>query len=247
MKIINKAKVLVNKFRELTKKYKYKFDNIQTDNNFYFLEDLFFLDIYRDAKSKLNFGPDIPLRVHQGLWCAFYSKSIAGDIVELGTGKGFLFYNIMSTYYEFLKEKKVYLCDTFLPFKTNKSNGQQIPENGISTIYANSFESVKNTFSEWPNVTLIKGLLPHSLTHLETEINQISFLHVDLNFYKAEVECLDFLWNKITPGGVILLDDFGNPGREDQMKAHIDFFEMKGQKILATGSGQGIVIKNNYK
>jgi len=234
---------LINRIFANLKSFKYDFDNLKTNNNFYFLEDSNFLSTYEKTKSILDFHPNIPLRVHQAMWCAFTAKSIKGDIVELGTGKGFLFNNIMSHYGDMLKEKNIYLCDTFLAFKTDMLTGEQNPQNGISKIYAQSYDDVKNSFSIWSNVKLVKGLLPNSLVESNIRIDSISFLHVDLNFYKAEIECLEYLWDKITDGGIILLDDFGNPGREVQMKSHLNFFTSKGQSILSLACGQGLIIK----
>jgi hypothetical protein len=235
--------LLINKILEFFKSFKYSFDNLKTNNNFYFLDDPHFLRTYENAKIILDFQPDIPLRVHQAIWCAYYAKNINGDIIELGTGKGFLFYNIMCHYGHLLKRKNIYLCDTFLSFKTDMLTGKQVPENGISKIYAQSYDQVKNSFAKWENIQLVKGLLPNSLIESNIKIEAISFLHVDLNFYKAEIECLEYLWEKICLGGIILLDDFGNPGREAQMEAHLNFFTSKGQVILSLATGQGLVIK----
>jgi len=241
MNLVYKTKRFIKKL--ITKKYKYSFDNIKSNNNLYFFDDTDFINIYNNAKSLLNFKPEIPLRVHQALWCANYCTSIDGDIVELGTGKGFLFFNILSNHGKQLESKNIYLCDTFLPYKTNMNTGAQIPENGVSDIYAGSLEDVKAVFSKWQNVNLVQGLLPESLEKINVELQSISFLHVDLNYFKAEIECLEILWNKVSLGGVILLDDFGNPGRELQLQSHLHFFRSKGQKILSTATGQGIIIK----
>jgi len=237
--------LIINKISNYFKRFKHNFDNLKSNNNFYFLQDTKFLSIYENTKTILDFHPNIPLRVHQAMWCAFNANNIVGDIVELGTGKGFLFYNIMCHYGDLLKRKNIYLCDTFLSFKTDMLTGQQIPENGISKIYAQSYEQVKNNFARWENIKLVKGLLPNSLMESNFKIDAISFLHVDLNYYRAEIECLEYLWDKISPGGLILLDDFGNPGREAQLNAHLNFFTSKGQTILSLACGQGLIIKTN--
>lgn len=235
---------IINKILEYFKSYKYNFDNLKTNNNFYFLEDTKFLNTYKNTRAKLDFDPNIPLRVHQAIWCAFNANNIDGDIVELGTGKGFLFYNIMCNYGDLLKGKKIYLCDTFLSYKTDMLTGKQVPENGVSKIYAQSYDQVKNSFAKWGNIQLLEGLLPNSLKESNIKIEAISFLHVDLNFYKAEIECLEYLWDKISVGGLVLLDDFGNPGREAQMRAHLNFFTSKDQIILSLACGQGLIIKS---
>jgi DNA repair exonuclease SbcCD ATPase subunit len=61
--------------------------------------------------------------------------------------------------------------------------------------------------------------------------------------YKPEIEALNLLWENINIGGYILLDDFGNPGREKQCEAFTLFFKEKNQFILNLATGQGLVIK----
>jgi O-methyltransferase len=236
----------IRNFLSIFKKYKYDFDNVKTNNNLYFLEEKKFNESYWDIKNKINFLPDIPLRVHQAIWCAENASRIDGDIVELGTGKGFLFLNIMSHSEDMLKHKNIYLCDTFLPYKTDINTGSQLHSNGVSSIYAPSYEYVESCFKKWTNIFLVKGYLPESLSNENSpKISSISFLHVDLNFHEVEISCLEMLWDKVVCGGLILLDDFGNPGRERQMDAHINFFNTKNQSILCLASGQGLIIKRS--
>ena len=234
--------LLINKLMQHFHGFKYRFDNVSINNNLYFMDDPRFQEIYSEAKLRLAFDPDIPLRVHQALWCANNALSVEGDFIELGVGKGFIFYNILSHIGGLCDQKKIYLCDTFVAFKVD-NNGRQLPQNGVSKLYAPSFDVIENRFKAWPNVRLVEGVLPESLKALNREINSISFLHVDLNHHRAEVDCLEYLWPKLSSGAFILLDDFGNPGREAQMKAHLDFFSGKQQPILSLATGQGLVIK----
>ena len=91
---------------------------------------------------------------------------------------------------------------------------------------------VEKNFSQWSNVKLIQGRAPEVLHNIIKENFKISFLHVDLNFYEAEIQSLDFLWDYLSPNAFILLDDYANPGREVQYEAHSLFFKSKGENIL---------------
>ena len=242
MKLIKK--VLLKIKSVLLNNYYHEFDNIKSRNNYYFLNDSNFLKSYNESNIQTDFSvPYIPLRVHQAIWCSLLSKTIEGNIIELGTGKGFIFLNILNFIGDDLKEKNIYLCDTFLPYKPDPDDGIQKSSGVVSKIYSDSKKDVEKTFSKWKNVKIIEGYLPNSLNHIIDSKLKISFLHVDLNHHIPEIKCLNKLWNNIQKGGIILLDDFGNPGRKVQMEKHIEFFKSKKQNILSLACGQGLVIK----
>lgn len=44
-------------------------------------------------------------------------------------------------------------------------------------------------------------------------------------------------------GGVIVFDDFTQPGHELQQRSHFDFAARNGFEILALPTGQGMAIK----
>ncbi len=225
--------------------YKYKFDNIKTKNNLQFLHDQKFLDVLNQTKFITNnYRINIPLRLHQAIFCAHNAVKQNGVFVELGTGRGYVFLTILNYLEKDLNGTNIYLFDTFLPYKTNIKNGSQSANNPKSDIYAIGFDNVNNVFSKWDNVKLIKGLVPDSLDILLQNNIKISFIHIDLNYHKPEIDALNLLWENINIGGYILLDDFGNPGRELQCEAFTLFFKEKKQFILNLATGQGLVIKS---
>lgn len=225
--------------------YPYKFDNLATKNNLSFIHSS---DFVRYHSKSLEYGGRdyrFYLRVHQILWCASVSKSLVGDFVELGTGRGYLFAAVC----EYLKDNKinksVYLYDTYIPYKTDKTTGKQENKFKLSEFYAESFEATRNKFSEYDFVTLVQGTCPDSLRGIyEKENRLISLLHIDLNYHEVEIQSLEYLWSNICSGAMIILDDYANPGREKQYEAHEDFFKSKGLMILTTATGQGIIVKS---
>jgi hypothetical protein len=68
-------------------------------------------------------------------------------------------------------------------------------------------------------------------------------LHIDLNAARVEEECLEKLWDQIVDFGAILIDDFANAGFPDTARILGSYLEQRGQSILITPSGQGIVLK----
>ena len=203
---------------------------------------------YSINQASLQCGRDyqIPMRLHQAIWAIDYvlsNKSTKDlSIVEIGTGRGFIMSGILSSR-DFIKssvKNPIYLFDTFSPYAVSISGGQE-SQNGVHPFYAESIESVKNSFSKWPNVNIIQGLLPESLN--QASIGSIGFLHLDLNNPKVELEVLIQLWPKIQIGGVVISDDYGYLGFDETYKTLNNFFGEVGATVLTSAYGQGIVIK----
>jgi O-methyltransferase len=225
--------------------YKHKFDGISTRANLGFLEEVNFKQYSEEAAAFVGRDYKFYLRLHQVLWCAATAKNVKGDFVELGTGRGYLFSAVASYSLNNELRKDIYLFDTFLPYKTDKSTGEQKEGQYISSFYAENYESIARKFGKYNFVHLIKGRCPESLSEVYGNGRRaISFLHVDLNFHEAEISSLDYLWPYITLGAIILLDDYANPGRELQQQKHKKYFESKGLEVLTTATGQGLILVN---
>ncbi len=65
----------------------------------------------------------------------------------------------------------------------------------------------------------------------------------DLNAGKAEIHALNVLYDRVTEGGVILLDDYGRYEFEELFHAHNAWFTNHGQNVLEQPTGQGLIIK----
>jgi len=72
----------------------------------------------------------------------------------------------------------------------------------------------------------------------------IAFLHIDMNSVQAEMYALEHLFDKVTPGGFIVFDDFGWTTNVNQMKAELTFMNERGHQVLELPTGQGVVIKH---
>jgi predicted O-methyltransferase YrrM len=107
--------------------------------------------------------------------------------------------------------------------------------------YKECYAEVKKTFSKFDNVVIVRGSIPDTLPKVTS--NKISFIHIDMNCAKPEIDAGEYFWDKIIPSGVIVLDDYAYPGYLDQKKALDDFAIRKGVQILSIPTGQGLIIK----
>lgn len=235
-----------NQFVILPKaKLSYAKDLLYTYNSAEFLSDPLFQRSYSHVKrlDTTNItGPGIEWRIHTLCWAAFHAAKLEGDFVDCGVNTG-LFSRAVMEYIQFEKlNKTYYLLDTFEGMDPRYSSEYEMARHSKIGYQSNMglYEKAKETFSGF-NVKIIKGAVPDTLEQVETK--KVAYLSVDMNCVVPEVEALEFFWDRMVSGGIIVLDDYGYPGAEDQKHAHDKFAESKGVKILSIPTCQGMIIK----
>ena len=222
--------------------FRYMSDGFATKSRLAFLED----DRFKRSYDRMILAsghptdPGLHLRIHQALWAASIARNLEGDFVECGTGRGLVFSAVLESLDDWPSlNKSLWLFDTFSPYHLDPVTGQPDQSRGIRDLYARDVESTRSNFSQWPRVHCVAGELPGTLESVS--IPKVAFLHIDLNFAEVEVAVLRLLWPRITPHGVVLLDDYGQNDAQNQAMNQLAK-ELKFQ-ILTTGSAQGIIIK----
>jgi len=110
------------------------------------------------------------------------------------------------------------------------------------TLYKNDvLEVAKDVFAPFSGIEFAVGRLPETIA--PSNIKKIAYASIDLNSAVAEMAVAAEIWDIMTPGGMIVLDDYGFGGHEDQNKAWNQFAKSKGRVILAMPTGQGILMR----
>jgi hypothetical protein len=245
--ILRLLRDLIVRIGRILPPYLFNEDGMGTNHSTEFTNNQVFASAYEYARSNMPFDYSIRWRVHQAIWLGqTAAKRFPGQsFVELGTGRGFIMQSILFSVEETVgieRMPKAYLFDTYKPYKTDGLEKQD-EALGVDIYYSSTMAETANSFKRWgPYVHLVEGELPGTIMLASTL--QISFLHVDLNAPQVEAECLELLWENISPGGMILLDDYANAGFAATISPVKDFFESKKQYVFTTPSGQGIVIKS---
>jgi len=223
----------------INKMKRYCGDLICTDANTDFMTKDKFISSYEEVKktdSKNYLGSyDIRWRIHTILWAASTVKDLEGDFVDCGGGFGFF----MSSIYKYLNFEK--LNKKYFMFDSFSGTSPEYDSINHFTKYGSWYNDIVENHGNKKNLEIIQGYLPQTLSGIEIE--KICFLSIDLNSYKPEIECLNILWDKIVPGGIIVLDDYGFPGCENQLFHHNEFIKTKNKEILTLPTGQGLIIK----
>lgn len=223
----------------------YDSDGLYTIHNSGFRNEDSFKIAYEKGADTTSWGlnPKIEWRVHTILWAAKKCIELDGDFVELGVNRGGFCQSIL-TYLDFnAHNKKFWLFDSFEgQFHYDILNSEEttgIKEKNYN--YQNSYDYVKSLFKN-DNVEIIKGLVPDSLSSYNG--HQVAFLSIDMNSSIPEIAALEFFWEKVVAGGVIVLDDYCYYGHLDQYIAMNDFCRKNKLNILSMPTGQGIIVKN---
>lgn len=226
----------------------YDQDGLRSIHNHDFMKDPFFRKAY-ERGCQAAFEYNWHWRVHIGLWAAFTASKLTGDFIECGVNRGFLSSAIM----EFLDwdslDRTFFLLDTFegldLDHVPQEEGHEGMLEKNRERLergfYIRGVESVEANFSQWKNTRIIKGRIPETLDQVETR--KVAYLHLDMNCAPPEVAALNFFWDRLVPGAIVLLDDYAYRGYESQKQAMDAIAREKEVMIVSLPTGQGLLLK----
>lgn len=216
----------------------YAGDNIFTyGRNLGFLDDKNLMTAFeKNAENIVE--KTILWRTASLLWGVRNGLRLEGDFVEGGCYKGTTA-RILCEAVNFneYNNRHYYLYDLFE--HDASMNHHAMPEHGKAL-----FEQVKDRFSDFSNVTVTQGKVPDVLRQVAPE--KIAFMHLDMNNAEAEVGALDVLFERMVPGAILILDDYGWMGYRDQKTAEDAWFAERGYQVLEMPTGQGMVIKQKW-
>jgi len=160
-------------------------------------------------------------------------ENIPGSIVECGTYKGGCLALMAKTAHFMNSNKKIYGFDVFdhLPepgeHDGKLSNGRGHSED-LNCTPDDVIDTLKLCGFDYLTLKLFPGLFQDTLTEQETldEIGLISVLRLDGDWYESTKVCLDQLYDLVSVGGFVVIDDYGHfPGCK---KAVDEFRERRG-------------------
>lgn len=179
-------------------------------------------------------------RLHTYCWAARSALSVPGDFVECGVYKGF-YAAVLIDYLRFeTRGIDFYLYDTFEGLVEEWSREEEREVVNPHFEWEGTHEFVVSRFASYPNVHVVKGVVPDVLDRRAPE--RIAFLHLDLNAALAETAALDKLVGRISDGGIVLMDDYGRQENLGLHRSLDNWWRTHGQSVLELPSGQGMVI-----
>lgn len=209
----------------------YASDNlIAFGRNLGFIDDVRFIAAYK-AHAKDHFERGILWRTANVVWAARQASRLDGGFIECGCYKGTTAKIMLEA--ADLGDREVFLYDLFE--HDAAMDHHAMPEHGPDL-----FSTVAARFADQPNVRVIKGWIPQSFE--QGLPDRIAFAHIDMNNVRGEIEALEAIEARLTPGAVIVLDDFGATPYRQQHVVETRWFQERGRFVLELPTSQGLVI-----
>ncbi|MGN1016915.1 MAG: TylF/MycF/NovP-related O-methyltransferase [Faecousia sp.] len=147
---------------------------------------------------------------------------VPGAAAELGVYRG----GFARCINRLLPDRKLYLFDSFQGFAPEEG-----ADRAFQAAHENTSASLVLSALPFPEQAVLKiGFFPESLGGLEEAFCLVS---LDVDFEAATLEGLRYFWPRLSPGGYLLLHDWGNPGLPGPARALRRYRSELGQPIAS--------------
>jgi len=144
------------------------------------------------------------------LWDLLHGlRDIPGAAVEVGVWRGGTGAILARALMRTKPSERIYLCDTFSGV-VKAGDKDQTYRGGE---HANtSMEHVNALLKRLSltNAVLLKGMFPEE-TSFQIPDGPIAFCHIDVDVYQSAKDTVNWVADRLAPGGVLVFDDYGFP------------------------------------
>jgi hypothetical protein len=102
-------------------------------------------------------------------------------------------------------------------------------------------QSVRQNLSSYERVTYLRGWIPERFD--EVRDRRFSFAHIDVDLYEPTLASLQFFYERLNPGGLLVCDDYGFLTCPGATQAVDEYLADKPEKMLLLPGGGGFFIK----
>jgi hypothetical protein len=161
-------------------------------------------------------------------------EGIQGNVAECGVhmGESAKYIN------RFFPDRVLYLFDTFEGFTQNDIDVERKLGNPaflgsffdvVGGGWNQSIELVMEKMFFPENVRVKKGWVPETFEDID---DTFCFVHLDMDLYQPMLAAIEFFWNRMNKGGVLLIHDYYLQPLPGVKKAVDDFEVRLGQKLI---------------
>jgi hypothetical protein len=220
----------------------YNQDGLLSKHNCDFQTDQKFATAYAKGVATGSWGKEnVQWRAHIVTWAAQNGLRLDGDFVECGVNKGGMA-TVIHEYTELHQtSRKFWLLDTYNGLVERHLTKDEQRRGAAHWAYEECFDLVRKRFEPFPNVILVRGEVPGTLTQVTA--NPVAYLGIDMNCTEPEIAAATFFWDKMSSGALIVLDDYGWSEHMEQKLAFDKFARHRAVEILSLPTGQGLIVK----
>lgn len=146
----------------------------------------------------------------------FFGRLNPGDIVECGTWKGGMACAMMAA---LGPDRTYHFFDSFegLPdpvqadgeyaFEYKRTTNAEVGHDNCRADYDQFCELIHSQDVPAEAINVYRGWFSDTIKQFPKD-RMISVLRLDGDFYESTIQCLEGLWDQVTPGGIVILDDY---------------------------------------
>jgi O-methyltransferase len=227
-------------------RYPYRADELATVHLNPFLEDPVFEEAYARISDHWRLGL---VDKRWRLWVltrlartrAGLPEDQPGHFAEFGVFRGGCAHVILSTT-ELAAGQRYFLFDTFKGFPADHLTEGEV-DRGLPGAFADtSIPAVEELLARWHDrIVITPGDIFETLE--KTETGSLTFVHLDLNGAAAMVRALEYVYPRLVPGGIAVLDDYGADKYTTMRQAVGEFLADKPEDALSLPTAQAVLIK----
>ncbi len=163
---------------------------------------------------------------------AVVRASVPGDYAEFGSWRGGSLYIVAETWRRLEQQRELLAFDSFegLP-PTAARDGAALHKGQFSDVDVNeirAFFAAKGL----SRVKLVKGWFDATIGQLSGRA--LALAHIDCDTYDSTVAVLGRVWDALSPGGFLVVDDYGHPDCPGIMIAIEEFFARRDEVVWQT-------------
>ena len=168
-------------------------------------------------------------------------REVPGSIVEVGVWRGGTGALLAARASSLGIEGRVYLCDTWRGVVKSGEIDVYYRDGKHDDASRSDVETLLSGLS-LRNVELLEGIFPDETGDRISEPT-IRLCHCDVDVYQSARDVLDWVWPRLSPGGVVVFDDYGFPACPGVTKL-VDEQRLRDDRfVLHNLNGHGIVVK----
>ncbi|AFL69156.1 TylF/MycF/NovP-related O-methyltransferase [Sulfurospirillum barnesii] len=160
---------------------------------------------------------------------------LSGNYAECGVFQGATAYLIANA---MQNNEKLFLYDTFEGLsEPSQEDGIYWSKGDLSA----GIDFVKTRLKQFKTIEYKQGLIP--IRFKENEETRFKFVHVDVDLYQPTKDSIEFFYDRLVKGGLLICDDYGFKSCPGAKKAFDEVMQTKSENIIFLPTGQAFIIK----
>jgi hypothetical protein len=172
------------------------------------------------------------------------ASGLDGDVGECGVFKGGVSMMLAKLVQKMAPSKKVFMWDSFegLP-RPDESRDLSIYREGILKASLMDVSNLLRRHDVLDWACLSPGWFEESFERLKPD-QKFSFLHIDCDLYDSTMTCLNNLYHRLVPGGIMVFDDYFDVSGGERLAVDEFLLEHGDEQLFAGPVEQVFFIKD---